>query len=193
KRLDGALHQLPRDALPPVRQHHAGAAVVRRVAIETIEDEADQPRAVERADGEVRTVAAPDHQAAQILGGVVRRDGVVAEGVVERGGHLVEVDAGQRADRDHCATSSASPASRASNAERHTRATSGAAARTSGTPLRSMRNMPSCVWPMRAAGTPCVLARRSTSSTCDVLTMARPCDSPKRSATASTSGASTST
>jgi len=95
KRLDRALHELPRDAAPPVRDHRTGAAVVGLLTVETIENESDQTVTIERAGREVGPVAAADDEVREVLGGVFGRDVVIAEGIVERSSHRLEIDAGQ--------------------------------------------------------------------------------------------------
>src|SRR5581483_12307024 len=66
QRLDRSLHQLPSDAAPPMRDHHASAAVVRLIAVKAIENEADEPLAVERSDREIRPISAAHDEVRQI-------------------------------------------------------------------------------------------------------------------------------
>src|SRR5438552_7168639 len=101
ERVDRALHQLPREALAAMRDHDAGAAVVGIFSIEAVEDEANEPLAVEGAGGEIGTIAAAPHEIRQVLDAVIRGDVVVAEGVIERFGHRFERDDGERPDVDH--------------------------------------------------------------------------------------------
>src|SRR5947209_6678391 len=199
QRLDRLLHELPRDALPPMRDHDARAAVVRVVAIKAVEDEPGEPVAVERAGREVRTEPPPRHELPQILDRIVRRDVVVAERVVERRRQRLERLPAQVADLDQCATTSGassptprmtsstvSPPRSSANAVRQTRAISSAEVRTSGTPLRSITNAPATVRPIFVPPD-----RVITSDVCSGLhaTIARAWDSLKRSANASMSSA----
>src|SRR5207253_2836415 len=151
------------DSLPPMRDHDAGPAVVRRIAVDAIENEPDEAIRIERADSEIRPVAAPDHQIGEVLGRVLRRNVVVAERIIERFGHRLEADSVQRPNLNHRAMSSASSRSRP-NAERQMCESSGTLTRISGTRLRSMMNTAGSVRPIRIAGTPCFFASVNNSS-----------------------------
>src|SRR5438067_6212458 len=137
-----------------MRDHHAGAAVVGLFTVETIEHESDEPIAVECADSELPPVTATQHETRQILGRVLRGDVVIAERIVERSGHRLEVDAGERANVDQCARTSGassptprmtpsieSPPRSRPNAVCQMRESSGVVVRISGTHLSTMRKL----------------------------------------------------
>src|SRR5260370_15960550 len=132
-----------------MRDGDAGPTVVGGIAVETMENESDETIAIECAHREIRPVAAPNYEIGEVLGGVLRRNVVVAERIVERRGHRLEADAGQRSNLNHRAINSASsptprmtssielpPRSRA-NAERPLRESSGVVGRVSTSPSRS--------------------------------------------------------